>query len=233
MTRILDILKEFLKEMEKNNPYNLIAKGGTALSVYYLDHHRESEDLDFDANLDKKYYKEIENYFLEILENLKKKEVLKDYSKGKSGLAGTSRYHMKLQLESYKIFNTKIDVDFVKSIKKLNEKGKLFIYSLEEIFVTKAITFINRKEFKDIYDISYMLPKIDIKILDNYPNIIELLNNLIAMLQNEDILGLYKKAFRNVDLRFRDLKEPDINKFIFKIIRDLRILKNQLNLKGK
>jgi len=24
-------------------------KGGTALSIYYLNHHRESEDLDFDS----------------------------------------------------------------------------------------------------------------------------------------------------------------------------------------
>lgn len=233
MTKILDILKEFLKEMEKSNPYNLIAKGGTALSVYYLDHHRESEDLDFDTNLDKKYYKEIENYFLEILENLKEMGILKDYSKEKSGLAGTNRYHMKLQLESYKIFNTKIDVDFVKPVKKLNKKGKLFIYSLEDTLITKMIAFINRREFKDIYDISHILPKINIKILDNYPNIIELLNNLIIMIQNEDMLSLYKKAFRNVDLRFRDLKEPNINKFISKMTRDLRILKNQLDIKGK
>ena len=49
MTRILEILKEFLEEVEKENPFNLVLKGGTALSLYYLNHHRESEDLDFDT----------------------------------------------------------------------------------------------------------------------------------------------------------------------------------------
>lgn len=230
MTRILDILEEFLKEIEKDNPYELIAKGGTALSLYHLDHHRESEDLDFDTNLDKKYYKEIENYFLKILQILKKKGMIKNYIKGKSGLADTNRYHMKLQLESYKIFHTKIDIDFIKpkQIKNLNKKNKLFLYPLEKIFISKAITFINRKEFKDIYDIAYVLPKINIKILKTYPNVVELLNNLIDTIQDEDIINIYKKAFRNVDLRFKDLKESNIKKFISKLIKNLRILKNKL-----
>ena len=107
MAKILDILKEFLQEIEKNNPYKLIAKGGTTLSLFYLNHHRESEDLDFDTTLDKNRHKHIESYFLALLERLKKKKTLKSYRKGKSGLAATNRYHLNLVLETYKEFYTK------------------------------------------------------------------------------------------------------------------------------
>ena len=36
MAKILDILQEFLHEIEKDNPYKLIGKGGTILSLFYL-----------------------------------------------------------------------------------------------------------------------------------------------------------------------------------------------------
>ena len=52
MTRLLDILQEFLKELEQDNPYGLILKGGTALAVYHCIGHRESEDLDFDVSIE-------------------------------------------------------------------------------------------------------------------------------------------------------------------------------------
>lgn len=228
MVKILDILEEFLQEIEKNNPYKLIAKGGTILSLFYLNHHRESEDLDFDTTVDKNQHKNIESYFLAILERLKKKGTLKSYRKGKSGLAATNRYHINLVLETYKEFYTKIDVDFVKPIKNLKKKGSLFYYTLERLFIGKLITFINRKEFKDIYDIKHMLPKIDIKTFRNNPHVIALVDNLINTIQNEDIVSLYKKTFRNVDLRFKDLKESEIKNFIAKLIRDLRIFKNKI-----
>jgi len=81
MTHILTILEEFLKEMEKNNPYQLVIKGGTALSLFYLNHHRESEDLDFDADLSYlKEYEKIEAYFVSILEQLRQNHVLKNFS---------------------------------------------------------------------------------------------------------------------------------------------------------
>ena len=228
MAKILDILEEFLQEIEKNNPYNLIAKGGTVLSLFYLNHHRESEDLDFDAILDKNQHKNIESYFLSILEHLKKKGTLKSYHRGKSGLAATNRYHINLVLETYKEFYTKIDVDFVKPIKNLKKKGALFYYPLERMFIGKCLTFINRKEFKDIYDIKHMLPKLDIKTFKNNPHVIALVDDLINTIQNEDIESLYKNTFRNVDLCFKDLKEFEIEAFMAKLIRDLRIFKNKI-----
>ena len=228
MARILDILEEFLKEIEKSNPYKLIAKGGTALSLFYLNHHRESEDLDFDTALGKNQYKKIESYFLGILSNLKKKGALKNYRKGKSGLAATNRYHINLVLETYKEFYTKIDVDFVKPVRNPNKKGALFYYPLERLFIGKAIALINRKEFKDIYDIKHMLPKLDIKIFQNNPHAVKLTDDMVNTIQNKDMTSLYKKAFRNVDLRFKDLKESEIEKFIDKLARDLRIFRNKI-----
>ena len=229
MAGILDILKEFLQEIGKNNPYKLIAKGGTVLSLFYLNHHRESEDLDFDTTLDKTKYRNIESYFLTILECLKKRGTIKDYRKGKSGLAATNRYHINLVLETHKGYYTKIDVDFVKPVKSLNEKGKLFYYPLERLFIGKSIAFVNRKEFKDIYDIAYMLPKLDLKTFRNNPNVVALIEDLIKIIQNEDMTLLYKRAFRNAGLHFKYLRESEIDIFIAKLIRELRVLKNKIN----
>jgi len=229
MARILGILKEFLQEIEKNNPYKLIAKGGTVLSLFYLNHHRESEDLDFDTTLDKNQYKNIGSYFLAILERLKKRGTIKGYRKGKSGLAATNRYHINLVLETHKEYYTKIDVDFVKPVKVLKQKGELFYYPLERLFIGKSIAFVNRKEFKDIYDIAYMLPKLELKTFRNNPNVVALIDDLVKTIQNQDMIALYKKAFRNVDLRFKSLRESEINIFIAKWIRELRILKNKIS----
>src|SRR3989344_4082594 len=134
MVKILDILQEFLHEVEKDNPYKLIGKGGTILSLLYLNRHRESEDLDFDTSLDRGQHKNIEAYFISVLENLKGKGLIKSYSKSKSGLAATNRYHMNLILETHKAYHTKIDVDFVEPVKLLKKKGELFYYSMERMF---------------------------------------------------------------------------------------------------
>mgnify|MGYP001609021132 CR=1 FL=1 len=229
MTKILTILEEFVKEIEKDNPYKLVIKGGTALSLFYLNHHRESEDLDFDTDVSYlKEYKKIETYFIYILEKLKQRNVLKDFSKGKSGLAATNRYHMKLQLETYKIFDTKIDVDFVKIPSELKNKGKLFFYSPERLFVTKMVTFINRREFKDLYDITHLIPHIDSNTFKHNPNVIRLIDDIISAILNEDIMKLFKNAFRNVDLRFKDLKESGVSQFSLNALRSFRTLRNTL-----
>jgi len=229
MPRILTILEEFINEIEKDNPYKLIIKGGTALSLFYLNHHRESEDLDFDVDISHlKEYKKIEAYFINILEKLKQKNSIKKFSKGKSGLAATNRYHMKLQLETYKTFNTKIDVDFVEIPKNLNKRGELFFYSPERLFVTKMITFINRKEFKDLYDLAYLIPYINIARFKHNQNVINLIDEFINTILNQDVIRLFKNTFRNVDLRFKDLKEGGVEQFTLKTVRSLRTLRNKL-----
>ena len=229
MAKILDILEEFLHEIEKNNPYKLIAKGGTVLSLFYLDRHRESEDLDFDTSLDKNQHKNIESYFINILECLKNKGTVKDYRKGKSGLATTNRYHINLVLETHKEYYTKIDVDFVKPAKVLKKKGELFYYPIERLFIGKSVAFVDRKEFKDIHDIACMLPKLDLKTFRNNPKVVALIGDLISTIPYEDVLALYKRGFRNVDLHFKYLKGAEIDAIVTKLIRELRILKNKIS----
>lgn len=228
MARILSILEKFLHEVEKSNPYKLIAKGGTTLSLFYLGHHRESEDLDFDTTLDKSQHKNIESYFVGILECLKNEGVIKDYRKGKGGLAATNRYHLNLVLETHKEYYTKIDVDFVKPPKTIKKKGELHYYPIERLFIGKSFAFINRKEFKDVYDIGHMLQKLDLRIFRNNPKVVALIDDLIITIENENMISLYKKAFRNADLRFKSLRESGIEAFVAKLIRELRILKNKV-----
>ena len=171
MAKILDILREFLHEIEEDNPYRLIGKGGTILSLFYLDRHRESEDLDFDTTMERAKYREIEAYFISILEKLKGRGLIKSYAKGKSGLASTNRYHLNITMETHKAFHTKIDVDFVGPVKLLEKKGEFLYYPIERLFIGKLITFIGRKEFKDLYDVSHMLPKINLKVFKGNPNV--------------------------------------------------------------
>jgi len=227
--KLLSILEEFVKEIEKHNPYKLIIKGGTALSLFYLNHHRESEDLDFDADI--KYLKEhakIESYFIDILENLKEKGIIRKFSKGKSGLAATNRYHMKIQLETHKIFCTKIDIDFVKLNGELRNKSELFLYSPERLFITKMITFTNRREFKDLYDISYLLSHISFDTFKNNLEVVNLIDQVINVILNEDLKKLFKQAFKNVDLGFKNLKEIQIDRFNVNLLKNLRVLKNKI-----
>ncbi|MBI4154475.1 nucleotidyl transferase AbiEii/AbiGii toxin family protein [Candidatus Woesearchaeota archaeon] len=225
---ILKILKEILNEIEEDNPFNLILKGGTGLALYHLNYHRESEDLDFDTTNPKDCHKNLENYFLTILENMKKKGTINDYKKGKSGLATTNRYHMKLELKTHKTFYTKIDVDFVKPVENLKKSGNLFFYPIERIFIGKMITFTNREEFKDVYDIFYILPKIDSSFFKGNQKVIELIENLIDLINKKDILLIYKQAFRNIDLHFKGLNEQNVKTFISKLTTELNKFKNML-----
>src|SRR3989338_6190743 len=230
MAKILDILNEFLHEIEKDNPYKLIGKGGTILSLFYLNRHRESEDLDFDTTLKRSQSKNIEAYFVSILEKLKAKGLINSYSKGKSGLAATNRYLMSIAMETYKTFHTKIDIDFVEPAKSTEKKGEFFYYPIERLFVGKLITFIDRKEFKDIYDIAHMIPKINLKIFNGNPNVAKLVDDALKTIESQDFAPLYKKSFRNADLRFKTLKESEIKNFVEKLLRDLRILRNKIKI---
>ncbi|MBI4918443.1 nucleotidyl transferase AbiEii/AbiGii toxin family protein [archaeon] len=229
MARILEILEEFLKEVEKDNPFNLVLKGGTALSLYHLNHHRESEDLDFDAE---KHFikdcKKIENYLASILEKLKNTQNIKEFKIQKSGFAATNRYHIKIELETHKIYYTKIDIDFVELPKNLIKNNQLNLYSKERMLITKLITFMNRKEFKDLYDVSYLAEKTNLDKFKGKKETIKLIEDAITTMQQEDIKKMFKLAFRNVDLKFKNLKESQLQNFVEETIKKLRIMINKL-----
>lgn len=225
----MELLSKVIEQMEKGNPYKLVFKGGTALSILYLDHHRESEDLDFDVDI--RYlddYTGIQDYFIGIFEGLKKQNVIKDYRIGKTGLAKTNRFHMKIQFISYKTFQTKLDIDFVKTSSKLKHRGELLFYSIERMFISKVITFTERQEFKDFIDIAYMLPKIDFTVFDNKKKLAELLQRLIDTVDEKILIKRYDLMSRNVDLKIRGLRKREIYRLIARTFREIRVVINVL-----
>ncbi|PIN81218.1 hypothetical protein COV11_02375 [Candidatus Woesearchaeota archaeon CG10_big_fil_rev_8_21_14_0_10_30_7] len=229
MVKVLEILKEFMKEVEKDNPFNLVLKGGTALALYYLNHHRESEDLDFDTEIHfKKDHEKIKKYLLNLLAKLKERKIITQFKITKASFSSTERYHMKLELETHKKIYSKIDIDFVDLPNNLIKKEKLNLYTAERLFVTKAVTFLSRKEFKDLYDLNHLIKKIKIDIFKKKIPVIKLLDNVLIELEKEDILKMFKLAFRNVDLKFKDLNESNLDKFIDKLTKSLRNTINKL-----
>lgn len=225
----MDILGKIVEHIEKDNPYGLIFKGGTALSMIYLNHHRESEDLDFDVDI--KYlhdFKGIQQYFICIFNKLKKQGDVEDYKLGKTGLATTNRFHMKVQFMMYKRFQTKIDIDFIEPPVKLNHQGELLIYSVERLFISKIIAFTDRSDFKDFIDISYMLPKIDFNIYENKNELAKILQKLIDSTNEERLVLRFNSIIQNVDLKIRDFRKSDLTNLVTKTLRGLRSAINVL-----
>jgi predicted nucleotidyltransferase component of viral defense system len=229
MAKIMGLLEKVIEKIEKDNPYELVFKGGTALSILHLNHHRESEDLDFDADI--KYlddYKGIRDYFIGIFEGLKKNNIIEDYKIGKTGLAKTNRFHMKIQFISYKTFHTKLDIDFIKPSDKLEQRGELLFYSMERMFISKVITFTERQEFKDFIDIAYMLPKIDFTVYDNKIKLAELLQRMIESVNEKSLIKRYDLLSRNVDLKVKGLRRGEIYRLIERTFRDILVAINVL-----
>ncbi|MBI4452224.1 hypothetical protein HY637_02235 [Candidatus Woesearchaeota archaeon] len=73
-----------------------------------------------------------------------------------------------------------------------------------------------------------MIPKLDSKAFIGNPNVSRLIGDAIKTIEQEEIVSLYKRAFRNADLRFKSIKEPKIKNFVDKLVRDLRILNNRI-----
>ncbi len=229
MVKIMELLNKIIEKMENNNPYELVLKGGTALAILYLNHHRESEDLDFDADV--KYLDDhmgIRDYFIGIFEDLKEDGIIDDFIVGKSGLAKTNRFHMKIQFISYNSFKTKLDIDFVKLSDKLKHQGELLFYSIERMFISKVITFTERQEFKDFIDIAYMIPKIDFGVYENKGKLAELLERMIESVDEKTLLKRYDTITRNVELKIKGLRRGEISRLIERTFRDIRVAINVL-----
>ena len=233
MARILEILDSVLDEVRKRNPFELVLKGGTALAIHHLRDHRESEDLDFDADL--KYLKrmpEIESYIVDILEETVRKGRLKGYEVKKKGFASTNRYHMNILLSTYKPHRTKIDLDFVQIPDNLEYEGKLGFYSAERMFVGKLLTYESRKELKDIYDIAHLLRSVEARGFKERKKVAELVNRVIESAGDEALATSYERLLDSIDLRFKNLRSKNVKSFLKRTLRELRVFRNEL-LKGK
>ena len=230
MARILEILDRLLDKVREDNPYGLVLKGGTSLALHHLKGHRESEDLDFDVdeNLNVNTEK-IVDYIEELLSQMKTEGTISDFKVTKKGMAATNRYHISLIIETYKPFQSKIDLDFVRLPANLEYEGELGFYTKERMFVGKLLTYASRKEFKDLYDIAYLLKTVEPSQFPEPEKLADLVDNVLDVLENEEgLVKSYKKAFRNVDLRFKNLKENQVTDFIEKTKRDLRTFRNRL-----
>jgi predicted nucleotidyltransferase component of viral defense system len=223
MVKLIEILSKIIEQIEKNNPYGLIFKGGTALALIHLDHHRDSEDLDFDV--DEKYlkdYAKIQNYFINIFENLKEQNTIRGYKIGKTGLATTNRFHMKIQFILHRPFQTKLDIDFISPPAKLKHRGELLYYGMERMFISKIITFTARQEFKDFIDIAFLLPKINFNVFENKTSLAELLRRMIETIDEKTLIERYNIISKNLNLKIKGLRKAEINKLISRTFRDIR-----------
>jgi len=207
-----------------------VLKGGTSLAIHHLNNHRESEDLDFDADISLMgKERDIAEFIENILEKMVENKELNGYRISKQGMAATNRYHMNIYIRTHKEMQTKVDLDFVKLPPRIEYEGELGFYTIERMFVGKLISYSSRREFKDLFDIKHLLKKVEPKMFPEPKKLSELIDNVLEIMQRDDLIKSYKKAFRNIDLRFKDLKEPQVNGFVEKTKRELRTLRNELN----
>ena len=229
MAKIMEVLKAFCKEIEKENPFGLILKGGTALALYHFNH-RLSEDLDFDVDISlRKDYQKLEEYFKRIFDQLQQQKLIVEYRITKSDFAATNRFHLKVELKTAKTYYSKIDLDFIELPTLVEKMGELKIYPLERMFIGKSIAFVNRKEFKDLYDLAYLTPKIAPEKITKKKEVAKLLQRVINTAQTQDTATLFRLAFRNVDLKFKDIKESKIDEFVAATIQKIRKVISTLN----
>ena len=153
----------FLNSISKYTD-NFIFKGGTCLKICYgLE--RASEDLDFSTNLTLIKIKEIVNKCLKDFDLLNIKYKIYSEKEFEGNLRIEARFEGPLFIEKQSSTNT-LKIDFnkrkvknkiVKVVQKLFSDVPLFtlvVLSEEEILAEKIRSLINRRESRDLYDIS-------------------------------------------------------------------------------
>lgn len=231
INNIISLLRELLKEIEKDNPFDLIGKGGTILAIYHLNH-RDSQDLDFDC-LTKNKDKDFEGYFKSIFDRVIKNHKLK-YKVNKTSFSEIGRFHMGVTFSTYKdLPQTKMEINFIDSLPDdLITFGEFKFYSLEHLFFQKLKTSADRGEIKDIIDIGSALkskePTLDSKKLKKCEGIFSLIDKAISTIEKleQDPKG-WKEEFATTKLKF-DINEEKFPQFIKKTKTELFKLKKVL-----
>jgi len=231
INNIISLLREILKEIEKDNPYGLIGKGGTILAIYHLNH-RDSQDLDFDC-LTKNKNKDFESYFKAIFDKVIKKHRL-SYKINKTSFSTTGRFHMKVIFSTYKdLPPTKMEINFIDILPDdLIELGNIKFYPLEHLFFQKLKASADRGEIKDLIDIGFALkskePRLNGKKLKKHGDITILIDNAISTIERlEKNPKEWKEEFAITDLKF-DINEKNFPQFIRKTKTELFKLKKTL-----
>ncbi len=231
INNIISLLRELLKEIEKDNPFGLIGKGGTILAIYHLNH-RNSQDLDFDC-LTKNKDKDFEAYFKSIFDKVTEKHKLK-YKVNKTSFSGTGIFHMGVTFSTYKdLVPTKMDINFIDRLPDdLITFGEFKFYSLEHLFFQKLKASADREEIKDLIDIGSALkskePTLDSKKLKRYEDICSLIDKAISRIERlEQDPKWWKEEFATTVLKF-DINEKNFPQFIKKTKTELFKLKKLL-----
>ena len=234
INNIISLLREILKEIEKDNPYDLIGKGGTILAIYHLNH-RDSQDLDFDC-LTKNKDKDFETYFKLIFDKVTKEHKLK-YRVKKTSFSRIGRFHMNVIFSTYKdLPTTKMEVNFTDRLPDdLITLGEIKFYPLEHLFFQKLKATIDRREIKDLIDIGSALkskePMLDHKKLKVYENAIVLIDGAISVIENlEKNPKEWKGELATTELKF-DINEKNFLQFMNKTKTELHKLKNYIKKK--
>ena len=235
INNIISLLREILKEIEKDNPYDLIGKGGTILAIYHLNH-RDSQDLDFDC-LTKNRDKDFETYFRLIFDKVTKEHKLK-YRVKKTSFSGKGRFHMNVIFSTYKdLPTTKMEVNFIDRLPDdLITSGEIKFYPLEHLFFQKLKATIDRREIKDLIDIGSALkskePMLDYKKLEVYENAIALIDGAISVIENlEKNPKEWKEELATTELKL-DINEKNFLQFMNKTKTELHKLKNYIKKKS-
>lgn len=235
VNKIITILIEILKKIEKDNSLSLIGKGGTIIAYYYLNH-RDSQDLDFDCySKDEMSDDKIREYFERIFDELKSEKVIENYKNVKVERSGTGIFHMNVLFSKYKSYPpTKVEINFLQEKPEngiLTKNKNLAIYTLEELFFHKLEAFKDRKAVKDAVDIGTMLKlnKLDQQIISrNKRDVKKLINENLKIL--EDWIKdktVWKEEFRNLEVKFNSVNEKNFENFIKNTIHMLnRVLNN-------
>ena len=229
ISKIISLLRAILKEIEKDNPYGLIGKGGTILAIYHLNH-RDSQDLDFDC-LTKNKDKDFETYFKSIFDKVTKEHKL-NYRINKTSFSATGRFHMNVIFSTYKdLPPTKMEVNFIDRLPDdLITLGKIKFYPLEHLFFQKLKATNDRKEIKDLIDIGFALklkePTLDYKKLETYENLIALIDGTISIIGGlEKNPKEWKEELAATELKF-GINEKNFPQFMNKTKTELHKLKN-------
>ena len=233
MPRIIDILDLVIEEIKKQNPYGLILKGGTALALHHLERHRESEDLDFDVPYENKTkHGDIVLYLKDIFEKLVENGSVYGVEFHKEGFAKTDRYHMKILIKTHPRDEghlTKIDIDYIQEPDEIKKIDDLGFYKVERMMISKLRTFSSRLELKDFFDIFHLIKSIDRKDIKDPEPVVDRIDKILKDHDEEELLKIFKKQWKAMDLRFRSLKGSQLKGFIKKVFRELRRFRNELS----
>lgn len=233
MARLIDILDKFLDGLREENPFGLVLKGGTALSVHHLPGHRESEDLDFDVPIAfRPRNSEVASHIKDRLERLRAAGVIEGFEVPKAGFASTDRYHMTVIVRTHARYQTKIDLNYRSMPEAFEMEGRLRFYTAERMLVDKLLTFSSRGALKDFYDISLLVDRVKVDAFPEPRKLAGLVDAVIARCSDSGTVVDFKQELRSTDLRFRHLKESGVDAFVARALRNLRKFKNELNRKG-